>query len=84
MSRTIHKLRQNQVISLQLIFCFINIHHLESSPEPLIIMSLLYAKQKRRQRPELTEDQKQEIREAFDAFDTDKDNALDFHELKVN
>lgn len=46
-------------------------------------MSLLYAKQKRRQRPELSEDQKQEIREAFDAFDTDKDNALDFHELKV-
>ncbi len=45
-------------------------------------MSLLYAKQKRRQRPELSEDQKQEIREAFDAFDTDKDNALDFHELK--
>ncbi|KAI9104525.1 hypothetical protein DFS34DRAFT_198748 [Phlyctochytrium arcticum] len=49
-------------------------------------MSLIYAnpKNKRRQnRPELTEEQKQEIREAFDLFDTDKDNALDYHELKV-
>ena len=34
-------------------------------------------------RPELTEDQKAEIREAFDLFDGDKDNALDYHELKV-
>jgi centrin-3 len=40
-------------------------------------------KQKRRQRPELTDDQKAEIREAFDLFDSDKDNALDYHELKV-
>lgn len=44
----------------------------------------LYAKQKRRQRPELSEDQKQEIKEAFDLFDTDKDNALDYHEFKVH
>jgi Ca2+-binding EF-hand superfamily protein len=43
----------------------------------------LYSKQKRRQRPELSEDQKQEIKEAFDLFDTDKDNALDYHEFKV-
>ncbi|RHZ82707.1 hypothetical protein Glove_104g43 [Diversispora epigaea] len=33
--------------------------------------------------PQLTEDQKDEIREAFDLFDTDKDGAMDFHELKV-
>ncbi|KAJ3184073.1 Calcium-binding component of the spindle pole body (SPB) half-bridge [Gaertneriomyces sp. JEL0708] len=50
-------------------------------------MSLLYnsaKNQKRRApRPELTEEQKQEIREAFELFDTDKDNALDYHELKV-
>ncbi|KAJ3107535.1 Calcium-binding component of the spindle pole body (SPB) half-bridge [Phlyctochytrium planicorne] len=48
-------------------------------------MSLLYnAKQKRRlTRPELTEEQKMEIKEAFDLFDTDKDSALDYHELKV-
>jgi centrin-3 len=49
-------------------------------------MSLLYAnaKQKRRAaRPELTEEQKAEIKEAFELFDTDKDNALDYHELKV-
>jgi centrin-3 len=32
---------------------------------------------------ELTEDQKHEIKEAFELFDTDKDNALDYHELKV-
>jgi hypothetical protein len=48
-------------------------------------MSLLYTnKQKRRQaRPEITEEQKLEIKEAFDLFDTDKDGALDYHELKV-
>ncbi|KAI9199234.1 uncharacterized protein BJ171DRAFT_519260 [Polychytrium aggregatum] len=49
-------------------------------------MSLLYSntKQKRRQaRPELTDEQKLEIKEAFELFDTDKDNALDYHELKV-
>ena len=34
-------------------------------------------------RRELGEEQKQEIREAFDLFDTDKDNAIDYHELKV-
>ncbi|KAI8893504.1 hypothetical protein BC833DRAFT_661602 [Globomyces pollinis-pini] len=38
---------------------------------------------KRRVRAELTDDQKQEIKEAFELFDTDKDNALDYHELKV-
>ena len=49
-------------------------------------MSLLYnTKQKRRQnRPELSDEQKAEIKEAFELFDTDKDNALDYHELKVH
>ncbi|KAJ3390809.1 Calcium-binding component of the spindle pole body (SPB) half-bridge [Lobulomyces angularis] len=32
---------------------------------------------------ELNEDQKTEIKEAFALFDTDKDNKLDYHELKV-
>lgn len=51
-------------------------------------MSLLYPaqqKQKRRApRPDLSDEQKQEIKEAFELFDTDKDSALDYHELKVN
>lgn len=34
-------------------------------------------------RGDLTEDQKNEIKEAFELFDTDKDGALDYHELKV-
>ena len=34
-------------------------------------------------RPEITDEQKQEIKEAFELFDTDKDGALDYHELKV-
>jgi Ca2+-binding EF-hand superfamily protein len=38
---------------------------------------------KRSQRLELTEEQKAEIREAFEIFDMDKDGALDFHEFKV-
>jgi Ca2+-binding EF-hand superfamily protein len=34
-------------------------------------------------RPDLTEEQKQEIKEAFDLFDTDKSGSIDYHELKV-
>ena len=37
----------------------------------------------RKKRPELSEEQRQEITEAFNLFDTDKDQALDYHELKV-
>lgn len=36
-----------------------------------------------RGRPELTDEQKQEIKEAFELFDTDKDGCVDYHELKV-
>jgi len=41
------------------------------------------AKRRAHARPELTEEQKQEIKEAFELFDTDKDGAVDYHELKV-
>ena len=34
-------------------------------------------------RTELSDEQKAEIREAFEIFDMDKDGALDFHEFKV-
>ena len=34
-------------------------------------------------RPELSDEQKQEIKEAFELFDTDKDGCIDYHELKV-
>lgn len=34
-------------------------------------------------RPQLSEDQKQEIKEAFELFDTEKAGSLDYHELKV-
>ena len=37
----------------------------------------------RKRRQELTDEQKQEIKEAFDLFDTDKTNTIDYHELKV-
>ncbi|XP_051875689.1 centrin-3 isoform X1 [Pristis pectinata] len=40
-------------------------------------------KSKRKKRRELTEEQKREVKEAFDLFDTDKDKAIDYHELKV-
>jgi centrin-3 len=36
-----------------------------------------------RRRRELTDEQKQQVTEAFDLFDTDKDGAIDYHELKV-
>lgn len=37
----------------------------------------------RRKRRDLSEEQKQEIREAFELFDCDKDNEIDYNELKV-
>ena len=37
----------------------------------------------KRRRQELTDEQKQEIKEAFDLFDTDKTGTIDYHELKV-
>ncbi|XP_033725192.1 centrin-3-like [Pecten maximus] len=40
-------------------------------------------KGKKKKKRELAEEQKQEIQEAFDLFDTDKDRAIDYHELKV-
>lgn len=40
-------------------------------------------KPRRKSRPDLTEEQKQEIKEAFDLFDTDKSGTIDYHELKV-
>ncbi|XP_019338780.1 centrin-3 isoform X3 [Alligator mississippiensis] len=40
-------------------------------------------KTKRKKRRELTEEQKQEIKDAFELFDADKDKAIDYHELKV-
>ena len=39
---------------------------------------------RRKQRRELSEEQKQEISEAFDLFDANKDKSIDYHELKVN
>ena len=41
------------------------------------------AKRRTHARPELTDEQKQEIKEAFELFDTDKDGSVDYHELKV-
>lgn len=32
---------------------------------------------------EISEEEKQEIRESFDLFDSDKDHLIDYHELKV-
>ena len=41
------------------------------------------SKRRTHSRPELTDEQKQEIKEAFELFDTDKDGSVDYHELKV-
>ena len=41
------------------------------------------AKRRTHARPELSDEQKQEIKEAFELFDTDKDGSVDYHELKV-
>lgn len=41
------------------------------------------AKRRTHTRQELSEEHKQEIKEAFELFDTDKDGCVDYHELKV-
>jgi centrin-3 len=45
--------------------------------------SAVQKKRRTHSRPELTDEQKQEIKEAFELFDTDKDGCVDYHELKV-
>jgi hypothetical protein len=45
----------------------------------LIYISLFFFKP----RTELTDDQKQEIKEAFDLFDANKTGTIDYYELKV-
>jgi EF-hand domain pair len=52
---------------------------------PHMYTSSAVQKSKRRThaRPELSDEQKQEIKEAFELFDTDKDGCVDYHELKV-
>ena len=45
--------------------------------------NLIKSQAGRKKRPELTEEQKQEVKEAFDLFDTDKNGSIDYHELKV-
>jgi len=40
-------------------------------------------KARRKKRRELSAEQKQEIQEAFNLFDTDKDQHIDYHELKA-
>ena len=67
----------------------LGIQNINTRLKILILQSFLFGQmsylktKKRVTRPELTEEQKVEIREAFELFDTDKDNALDYHELKV-
>ena len=53
------------------------------SQQPAYGGQVIPGKSKRRARQELTEEQKQEIKEAFDLFDTDKTGTIDYHELKV-
>lgn len=52
-------------------------------PTPSSLHPTAGARQQQQQQPTLTEDQRQEIKEAFELFDTDKDGAIDYHELKV-
>lgn len=42
-----------------------------------------FDKIKKKKKRELTELEKQEVQEAFRLFDTDNDNKIDYHELKV-
>lgn len=54
-----------------------------SAPRTMPNMPAAQALRRRPARYELSDEQKAEIREAFEIFDMDKDGALDFHEFKV-
>lgn len=66
--------------ALFLIFCLL--HFLKASNYRKPGLSAAQRK-KSGLKPELTEEQKQEIREAFDLFDTDGSGSIDIKELKV-
>ena len=55
----------------------------QSGRQELSLSQSASAAPRTRRRRELTDEQRQEIKEAFDLFDTDKDGSLDYHELKV-
>ncbi|NXC66673.1 CETN3 protein, partial [Anhinga anhinga] len=40
-------------------------------------------KSRKKKKRELTEEQKQEVKDAFELFDTDRDRVINYHELKV-
>jgi hypothetical protein len=50
---------------------------------PGSVIVVLNVKSAAQAKPELTEDQKQELREAFELFDANKTGSIDLHELKV-
>ncbi|XP_053787484.1 calcium-binding protein 4 isoform X1 [Vidua chalybeata] len=53
-------------------------------PRPIRLRNELSVdKTKKKKRRELTEEQKQEIKDTFELFDTDKDRAINYHQLKV-
>jgi centrin-3 len=58
--------------------------HQLSSPSPATgILSSTGRTSSVAARSDLTSDQRQEVKEAFDLFDGDKDGYIDYHELKV-
>merc|ERR1712166_780697 len=71
--------------NLNLKFSFLNYNQMFKKPDFLGAgkSGAPQSMPKRGRRPELTEEQKQEIKEAFDLFDTDKTGTIDYHELKV-
>ncbi|EPY73430.1 Centrin-1 [Camelus dromedarius] len=54
-----------------------------SFKKPNVASTSHHQKRKVGPKPELTEDQKQEVREAFDLFDADGSGTIDVRELKV-
>lgn len=60
------------------------IHQATSAKRPSLQGPVPPPRKKTTPKPELTEEQKQEIREAFELFDTDGSGFIDVKELKVN
>lgn len=66
---------------ISILFCIL--HQATSAKRPSLQGPVPPPRKKTTPKPELTEEQKQEIREAFELFDTDGSGFIDVKELKV-
>jgi hypothetical protein len=73
--------------SQYILLCQLCLCDWQHPPSSMLRRSELFAlspkRTARKTRPDLTEDQRAEVKEAFELFDSEKSGSIDYHELKV-